>query len=140
MNYLARIGLILLLFLSIGIGATAQTREEFVEIEQGFRASKAIEEDGTRSVLVLFPDKYLETPQAFAEGTLVVLPLLMGCEPFPECKPSLSMDHEDKTGLAIFIDTILPRFKIAIRGLVDNKKPVGIIIQVVEIKGGKLTR
>lgn len=134
MKYLARIGLILTLLLTFGVAANAQTREEFTDLSEGFKVAKAIEKDGSRAILVLFPEQYLKDGESYAEGTFKVLPLLFGCETFKDCKPlpygsGTSPDgrmfvlFEVEKDSSVFIVT----FKLGN----DNGDPIGIIVQLM---------
>lgn len=130
----ARIGLVLSLLLMFGAAANAQIREEFVEIDGGFKVAKATEEDGTRILLVLFPDKYLVDGNSFAEGTITSLLLVAGCEPFPDCKPRYAKSEKTKDGLTIIVfDTLLPEFQFWIRALGKDGKPAGVVIELRKV-------
>jgi hypothetical protein len=135
----ARIVLLLALFLMIGVGANAQTRGEFIEIEQGFKIAKAIEEDGTRSILVLFPEQYLKDAESYKDGTLKVLPLILGCETFKDCKPLPAGRGESKGRMFVVFEIeqdskhVLVVFKLGN----DSGEALGIIIQLLQKDSGR---
>ena len=134
MKYLARIGLIVLLFLTMGAAANAQTREEFSEIEGGFKIARAVEEDESRAILVVFPEKYLISGEAYAEGTIKALSAVLGCDYFKECKPVPHGAGKDVNGrMFILFETEKdPNAFIVIFKLGDdNGKAIGIIIKLI---------
>jgi hypothetical protein len=118
----------------IGVGANAQTRGEFTEIEGGFKIARATEKDGSHAVLVLFPENYLNSGEAYAEGTIKALPIILGCDYFKECKPVPYGVGKDANGRLFILfenETDPNTFVVVFKLGDDNGKPIGIVIQLI---------
>ena len=128
----------LLLFSTSGFAQTpSQTQEGFEPIENGFSVARAVQMDGTRALLVLFPDKYLENDKAIEVGIEAVMPLLFSCDPWPvDCKARISGHGVDKNKTRYaYMDVLVEKVptRILIYGLTDtqqNNKVVGIAVMV----------
>jgi len=80
----------LVLVLTLSGVAYSQTRGEFFTVEGNFQIAPAVEQNGEKSILVLFPEEYLGSPDKFLAGIKKVLPVIFGCEHFKECVPVIA--------------------------------------------------
>lgn len=144
MKNAARIGLVLLLFLTFGAVAQAQTREDFRDLGQGFQAARATEPDQRHSILVTFPKEYLVSDEKYKEGSFKALVLLFGCEFFTDCQPKVSGYGKTVDDVPfVMVDTVGNlKVRLLIFKLIDTapNDPVGIVIIGEEIKEDKLIR
>lgn len=134
---------IIVLLLVLSIGGNAQIRvSDFEPVEGGFQVARALEKDGARAILIIFPEQYLENVKTFQQGTLRVLPVLLGCETFPpDCEVKIKGVDKDKQGRTfVYLDAVLEGklLRLQIRGLAQSKndqvlKIVGIIVTAREL-------
>lgn len=113
--------------------AQAQTREPFKPIEEGFSVSRAVEKDGSHSLLVLFPDEYVKDDKAFRVGTDKVLILIFTCEVFTDCKPVSETKFTKDGTTYLTYKTVVPGFTLAVFGLGEttpDAKKIGLLIQL----------
>lgn len=133
----------LVLLLALTFTVSAQTRvSDFEPIESGYQVAKAYEKDGAPTLLVLFPEEYLKDEDKFRQGTLKVLPILLGCETFvPNCEVKITGVDKDEEGRTfVYLDVVLEGkpLRLFIKGLAESKKDevpkiVGVLITAREL-------
>jgi hypothetical protein len=137
MKCFARIGLILLLFLS-GAAAQAQTREDFHDIGEGFQAARAVNPDGRKVILVTFPKEYLVSDESYKEGSFKALVLLFGCEFFVDCKPTVSGTGKTTDNYPFVIVNTVGELKVRLLLFkLSDEKPeeaVGLVIMAEKLE------
>lgn len=128
MRKLSRFLLPVLLLMAFSAGAHAQTRGEFKEFPDGFKVSFAVEKDGTHSLLVLYPDKYLGTTEKYNLGSLFALVAVFGCEQFERCKPALESEIGENGKRHGFVKLVKK----------DNNKSIKVLIYGLSEKDERL--
>ena len=141
----------ILFVVALAIGAQAQTQDqqlpklggeekfEFVEKPSGFRIAEGVDKQGDRVLLVIFPEKYLTTGEAFNEGSQKLAAEIFGCNSFTECPPKISgTDRQDGMSYIYFMTTDKPAIKVKMRGLGEEVngevKIRGVVVSIEEIK------
>lgn len=125
----------ILLAASISYG---QAISEFKDLEDGFRVAQGTERNGDHIVLILYPEKYLESLDTYIEGSKKVLVLLYGCENFKDCVPNPLPDKgTDYDGIKYVAFDLLkePNHTLALFSFGNaGERPFGIILKLIPKK------
>jgi hypothetical protein len=129
-----------LTFLMMLLSACAvmpQTRGDFHPLgDEGFQISKAVEQDGSHTLLVTFPDKYLADEKVYKEGSEKVVAMVVGCEELPDCKVVFAGIGKTDDG-KVYIYSDIGNIRVMVFALREGPKLIGIAIQAVKIEEAK---
>ena len=127
-----KIGFAIAILIALSFAISAQTREPFRDLPDGFKVSRGIEANGDHSVFILFPDKYTEAQdqEILMKATYEALILAFTCDVFENCIPKLlSRPSADGDGNDVFFEVVGEHpMRLFLYKMTAESKTVGIVV------------